>query len=300
MTTSWPAPVQTMRGLERRALRIVLWPIVGAFSVAILLSCNEERTRTGPVSSEEAAEPSGPVTVTIAYDNNSHDDRLEAAWGFSCIVQLAGASVLFDTGGNGAVLLRNMEKLEIDPTEIDLVVLSHIHRDHVSGLEAFLEQNGNVTVYLPTSFPESLKDEVRFHAARLEEVHGPRQILPGVHTTGELDGGIKEQSLVVETEEGLVVITGCAHPGVVNVVREAREIAVGEVYLVLGGFHLGGASRPRIESVVDSFVQLGVEKVAPCHCTGENARSVFRERYGDNYIECGVGRTIVVAAGAGH
>lgn len=253
-----------------------------------------------PVSPEKAAGPPAPVSITIAYDNNSYDDRLETAWGFSCVVQLAGGSVLFDTGGNGSILLRNMGKLEIDPSEIDLVVLSHIHGDHIGGFGAFLEQNRDVAVYLPTSFPESLKDEVGFYGARLEEVRGPRQLLPGVYTTGELDGGIKEQSLVVETEEGLVVVTGCAHPGVVNVVRKAKETAGGEVYLVLGGFHLRGASSARIESVVDSFLQLGVEKVAPCHCSGENARGLFRERYGDNYIESGVGRRIVVAGGAGH
>ncbi len=252
------------------------------------------------VSSEKAAGPPAPMTITIAYDNNSYDDRLETAWGFSSVVQLAGASILFDTGGNGAMLLRNMGKLGLDPSEIDLVVLSHIHGDHVGGLGAFLRQNGDGVVYLPASFPESLKDEVRLYGTRVEEVRGPRQLLPGVHTTGELDGGIKEQSLVVESEEGLVIITGCAHPGVVNVVRKAREIAGDEVRLVLGGFHLGGASAARIESVVDSFLQLGVEKVAPCHCSGENARRMLRERYGDDYIESGVGRRIVVAGGAGH
>jgi 7,8-dihydropterin-6-yl-methyl-4-(beta-D-ribofuranosyl)aminobenzene 5'-phosphate synthase len=254
----------------------------------------------GPVSSEEAAGASAPVTITIAYDNNPYDDRLETAWGFSCVVQAAAGSILFDTGGDGSMLLRNMEKLGLDPSQVDLVVLSHIHGDHVGGLEAFLKQNSDVVVYVPASFPQSFKDGVRAYGARLEEVGGPRQLLPGVHTTGELDGGIKEQSLVIETEEGLVVITGCAHPGVVNAVREARQIAGGEVHLVLGGFHLGGASTARIESVVDSFVQLGVEKVAPCHCTGENAKSVFRERYGDNYIESGVGRRIAVAGGAEH
>lgn len=251
------------------------------------------------VSSEKEAGPAAGMTITIAYDNNAYDDRLETGWGFSCVVQLAGASILFDTGGNGAVLLRNMDKLGLDPGEIDLVVLSHIHGDHVGGLGAFLGENGDVVVYVPASFPQGLRDEIRSYATKVEEVRGPRQLLPGVHTTGELDGGIKEQSLVVESEEGLVVITGCAHPGIVNVVRTAREIAGDEVHLVLGGFHLRGASAARVESVVDSFLELGVEKVAPCHCSGENARRMFRERYGDDYIESGVGRRIVVAGGAG-
>lgn len=251
----------------------------------------------GPVSSEEAAEASAPVTITIAYDNNPYDDRLETAWGFSCVVQAAAGSILFDTGGDGSMLLRNMAKLGLDPSQIDLVVLSHIHRDHVGGLDAFLRQNTDVAVYIPASFPQSFKDGVRAYGARLEEVGGPRQLLPGVHSTGELDRGTKEQSLVIETEEGLVIITGCAHPGVVNVVREARQIAGGQVHLALGGFHLGGVSAVHIESVVESFVQMGVEKVAPCHCTGEKARILFHKRYGDNYIESGVGRRIVVVGG---
>jgi 7,8-dihydropterin-6-yl-methyl-4-(beta-D-ribofuranosyl)aminobenzene 5'-phosphate synthase len=235
------------------------------------------------------------VSITIAYDNSRYDDRLETAWGLSCVVEIAAGTILFDTGGDGSMFLRNMEKLGLDPGGIDSVVLSHIHRDHVGGLEAFLKCNSDVLVYLPASFPQSFKDGVRSHGARLEEVRDPRELLPGVHTTGELDGGIKEQSLVVETKQGLLVVTGCAHPGIVNVVREARGIAGNEVHLVLGGFHLGGASTAQIESVVESFVQMGVEKVAPCHCTGENARSLFHQRYGDNYIESGAGRRMVVA-----
>lgn len=238
------------------------------------------------------------MSITIAYDNNRYDDRLEMAWGFSCVVEIAAGTILFDTGGDGSMFLRNMEKLGLDPGGIDLVVLSHIHRDHVGGLEAFLKCNSDVPVYLPESFPQSFKDGVRSHGARMEEVGGPRELLPGAHSTGELDGGIREQSLVVETEGGVLVITGCAHPGIVNSVRKAKEIGGSDVHVVLGGFHLRGASTAQIESVVESFVQLGVEKVAPCHCTGENARSLFHQRYGDNYIESGVGRRIVVADGA--
>jgi 7,8-dihydropterin-6-yl-methyl-4-(beta-D-ribofuranosyl)aminobenzene 5'-phosphate synthase len=235
------------------------------------------------------------VTIIVTYDNNPYDDRLRTAWGFSCLIRLAERTILFDTGGDSSILLYNMKQLQIDPKEIDMVVLSHIHSDHVGGLSGILDQNSDVTVYVPASFPRSLKEEVRRYGAEVQEVEEPRELFDGVYTTGELNGGVREQSLIVSTDQGLVIITGCAHPGVLNVLRKAREIAGDKVHLVLGGFHLGGASASEIESIIDGFEQIGVTRVAPCHCSGDTARELFREHYGEGYIECGVGRTIVLS-----
>jgi len=234
------------------------------------------------------------ITITIVYDNNRYDSRLTAAWGFSCLARLPQQVILFDTGGDGVILLHNMAKLKIDPGEVDVVVLSHVHGDHVGGLASFLEHNSNVTVYMPFSFPQSLKDEVRITGAKLEEVDKAKELFYGVFTTGELDGGIKEQSLILRTPKGLVVITGCAHPGIVNVAKKAGEITGEKTFLMIGGFHLGGASPSQISYVAESLLQLGVEKVAPCHCSGERARRLFSEYFGDDYIDCGVGKEIVI------
>ena len=286
-------------------------------SLAILLACSEqepgveqpspEQTAglptpptteqvpgTAQASPEQTANPPAPPTIAITYDNNPYDDRLRTAWGFSCLLRLPEKTILFDTGGDSSILLDNMDQLQIDPKEIDIVVLSHIHGDHVGGLGGILNQNSDVTVYLPASFPQSLKEDVKLYGAEVKEIHEPRELFDGVYTTGELNGGIKEQSLIVKTDEGLVIITGCAHPGVVNVVQRAREIAGDRVYLLLGGFHLGGASASKIESIIDSFEQLGVERVAPCHCSGDSARRLLREHYGEGYIECGVGRRVTL------
>jgi len=286
-------------------------------SLAILLACSEqepgveqpspEQTAglptpptteqvpgTAQASPEQTANPPAPPTIAITYDNNPYDDRLRTAWGFSCLLRLPEKTILFDTGGDSSILLDNMDQLQIDPKEIDIVVLSHIHGDHVGGLGGILNQNSDVTVYLPASFPQSLKEDVKLYGAEVKEIHEPRELFDGVYTTGELNGGIKEQSLIVKTDEGLVIITGCAHPGVVNVVQKAREIAGDKVYLLLGGFHLGGTSASKIESIIDSFEQLGVERVAPCHCSGDSARRLLREHYGEGYIECGVGRRVTL------
>ena len=235
------------------------------------------------------------VEITIIYDNNPFDPRLQADWGFSCVIKLAGGSILFDTGGDGGILLDNMQKLGIDPKGIHTVVLSHIHGDHVGGLSSLLQQNRKVTVYAPASFPQRWKEEIRYEGATLEEVRPAKEISPSVFTTGELDGGIKEQSLVLASPHGLVVITGCAHPGIVNIVRQAKEVGRDRVHLALGGFHLGGATTSTIEDIIKTFLKLGVQKVAPCHCSGERARKLFQGHFGPSYIAAGVGKEIIIA-----
>jgi len=166
------------------------------------------------------------------------------------------------------------------------------------GLAGFLEENHAVTVYLPQSFPESIKGATIDAGAELIEVSSqevePVEICEDVYSTGELGDWIKEQSLVIETSQGLVVITGCAHPGVVNIVRQAKRLTGGEVYLVLGGFHLGGVSAAEIAGIVEDFQQLGVQRVAPCHCSGDVARRLFEEAYGEDFIPAGVGSRLEI------
>jgi len=106
---------------------------------------------------------------------------------------------------------------------------------------------------------------------------------------------IKEQSLVLNTKEGLVVITGCAHPGVVNIAEKARQILPDKsIYLVMGGFHLSGASDSQLKTIIKGFRDLGVQRVAPSHCSGDRCRELFREEYKENYVEGGAGKIIAL------
>jgi len=272
-----------------------IWLAIAIVLLCALPACTVKKTEVEQVADEERGEPGVEVAITIIYDNNPYDERLRPAWGFSCMVRLPQKTILFDSGGDGSTLLFNMGELGVHPEEIDIVVLSHIHGDHVGGLASFLQLNSDVMVYLPVSFPQRLKDEVRLSGAKLREVGEVRELFEGAFTTGELDGGIKEQSLVIRTPQGLVVITGCAHPGITNIVQKAKEVGKDKVYLVLGGFHLGGTSFAQIASIMEDFEELGVEKVAPCHCSGDRARSLFKEHFGLNYIECGVGKRIRIS-----
>jgi len=235
------------------------------------------------------------ATITIVYDNNQYDIHLTPDWGFSCVVKLPKKTILFDTGGDGTMLLSNMAKVSINPEEIDAVVLSHIHGDHTGGLDKFLKQNSEVTVYIPLSFPHWMKQDVKSYGAIVKEVHEPGQLLDDVFTTGELDGGVIEQSLLVRTSRGLAVITGCAHPGIVNIVKRAKEVIGDKVYLAIGGFHLRGMFPSQLSYVAENLLHLGVEKVAPCHCSGDEARELFKGYFGENYIDSGVGKDIIIA-----
>jgi 7,8-dihydropterin-6-yl-methyl-4-(beta-D-ribofuranosyl)aminobenzene 5'-phosphate synthase len=228
--------------------------------------------------------------LIIVYDNNISKNGLISAWGFSCLIIYPQKFILFDTGGDPSILLKNMDEMDIDPKKIDSVVLSHAHWDHVGGLPALLGiQKRPVIVYLPKSFPDNFKKQVALTGADVKEIGGSLMIYKGVYTTGELGLSIKEQSLVLKTSKGLVIITGCAHPGIVEIVDHAKRLFNEEVYLLIGGFHLTGKTQQEITAITRQLDGLKVERVAPCHCSGDTARDLFKRHYGNNYIECGVG-----------
>ena len=234
------------------------------------------------------------LDLTIIYDNNSYIENLETRWGFSCLVEGLEKTILFDVGGDGLVLLRNMEKLKIDPKEIDVVILSHIHYDHIGGLSHFLQKNPHVTVYMPSSLPKSVKNKVKDVGAKLIEVQASTEICKNAYSTGELGKWIKEESLIIKTTKGLVIITGCAHPGVVDIIEKAKEMLKTRVYLVLGGFHLCGMNARQVKEIVKEVKKEKVEKVAPCHCSGDLARKLFEETYGKDLILVGCGKEIKI------
>ncbi len=232
------------------------------------------------------------IEITVIYDNNPFETGLEPALGFSCFIEGIEKTVLFDAGGDSLLLLRNIKRLRINPRDVDLIFLSHIHRDHVGGLYGILEKNTAVTVFLPKSFPKEFKEDIKKHGAKIVEVQKHVRICKNVFSTGELGTSIKEQSLIVHTNRGLIVITGCAHPGIVTVIKRAKNIIEDEVLLVMGGYHLGGESKAKIENIISHFKKLGVRYVGPCHCTGDKAMKLFQREYGKNFIHVGVGKVI--------
>ena len=234
----------------------------------------------------------GRLRLYIVFNNVPYQAGLETGWGFSCLIEGLDKTILFDTGGNGDILLSNMQQLGLDVEAVDVVMLSHIHGDHTGGLGAFLARNPDVTVYMPESFPASFQREVKRLGAVIETVSGPQQLMDNVYSTGEMGWAIKEQALIVDTREGLIVITGCAHPSVAEMAERAKTYLGKTIYLVMGGFHLRSKSDADIRAIIRQLKALGVKKVAPSHCTGDKAIRMFRHEWADGFIEGGLGAVI--------
>jgi 7,8-dihydropterin-6-yl-methyl-4-(beta-D-ribofuranosyl)aminobenzene 5'-phosphate synthase len=234
------------------------------------------------------------VQMFVVYDNNPYDEKLKTDWGFACFVEGLEKSVLFDTGANGQILLSNMEKSGIRPEKVDVVVLSHAHQDHTGGLDELLTRNSKIEVWLPHFFTPDFKDGIKKKGAKVVEVETSRKICEGAYTSGVIEGWIKEQSLVLDTEKGLIVMTGCAHPRITNIMARVKELFKKDIFLAMGGFHLAGFNKEEINEIIDKFRDLGVQKVGPGHCSGDEARALFHEEYKDDFLGIGVGKEIKI------
>lgn len=191
------------------------------------------------------------MELRILYDNDAKKGFM-SGWGFSCLV---GGRLLFDVGADVNTLLFNMRRSSVKLDSINRVVLSHEHGDHVGGMR-ILSMLGDVEVFVPPSFSSSFKRRLAaYENVSLVEIDEAREISNGVYTTGELGRFIKEQSLIVETDNGLTVVTGCSHPGLEWILKVTSGF--GDIYGVVGGFH--GFSR--LEALE------GIRLIVPCHCT---------------------------------
>lgn len=234
------------------------------------------------------------ITLTVVYDNLSLRPELKGDWGFACLVSGLERRILFDTGADGGLLLSNLAGLGKSPEEIDMVVLSHEHKDHIGGLPALLEINPSMEVWAPDNFSDGFFDRLGASGIECVRVTSGRPLCRHAHTTGVVNGWIKEQSLVLKTSEGLVVITGCAHPRLINILDRVHSTWSAPVYLMLGGFHLGGFEAPELKEITDFARRIGVREVGPAHCTGGEAKEFFKTAFPDGYLEMGVGREITI------
>ncbi|MFW6126328.1 MAG: MBL fold metallo-hydrolase [Chloroflexota bacterium] len=212
------------------------------------------------------------MKITVIYDNEAQKTLLRSNWGFAALIEEDGVpTVLFDTGADGATLLHNMEQLGIDLQRIDSIVISHGHWDHTGGLDAILDRNDKAGLYVPASMggrvPGRTVTSIGFR---------PAKICDRVHSTGELEG--IEQALALETNEGIFVLTGCAHPHMKTILDAAGQF--GPVYGIAGGFH--GFRQ------FDLFNDLSL--IYPCHCT-QHKQDIL-DRFSEKAHPCGAGLVI--------
>lgn len=233
------------------------------------------------------------VAITILYDNNQSEEALigiRGKWGFSCVLFGLDDTILFDTGADDGLMLRNMKEAGIDPLEIDVVVLSHGHWDHIGGLENLLRANPDVTIYMPASLAEELKEGCIDYGAEVVGVAASMEINDGVHLIFGLPGKIDEVSMALDTKNGLILVTGCAHAGIDHILERAVEVSgAKDILVALGGYHTLKSDAKEVKEIISNMKKLGLKYVAPCHCTGEAAMGLFKDAFGDNFIDAGAG-----------
>lgn len=208
------------------------------------------------------------MKITIVYDNISNQENLVADWGFSCFIQTENRKILFDTGGNGKILLQNLQELHIDPTSFDDVVISHPDFDHIGGLSHILNLNHHAVIHNPISFRGIRYDN------KVIYYDEPKQVYPDIFLTGEL--GKREQSLAIASEKGLILIIGCGHPNLHNIINAISRF--GKVYAIVGGLH----------GFQEFEILERIEKICPTHCTVHKEK--IKELYPEKYMDGGVGK----------
>lgn len=267
-----------------------------------------------------------PQRITNLYDAFGAPSALQQDWGFAALIEYGGKRILFDTGNDAAIFEHNVRQLGIDLSRLDAVVISHRHGDHTSGLKYLLKVNPRVKIYaplevaffkgaLPPGFlarspglppnlqyyggkePERWVSGTPWEQANFEGVAQTTEIFPGFYiltTKSQKPGTLEmnELSLAVQTPKGLAVIVGCSHPGVENILAAAAKIDP-HLYTVMGGFHLVLAPEAEVRRVaLVLHDELGVDRVAPAHCTSELGFAVFLERFKDHFDRAGLGAVI--------
>jgi 7,8-dihydropterin-6-yl-methyl-4-(beta-D-ribofuranosyl)aminobenzene 5'-phosphate synthase len=237
------------------------------------------------------------MQIKILFDKGAKDKKLHTGWGVSFLVD---DKILFDTGEKGPWLIENMNNLGVDIARIEAVVISHDHWDHTGGLWELLKANNGLKVYACPGFSKEFKEKVRQLQAVLIEVAKLTEVSHNIFITGEIPGAyhgkyMPEQAVVLKTENGISVITGCAHPGILKMAEKAKaKFPAVPIYLVLGGFHLMESDKRAIEIVADNFKKMGIIRVGPTHCSGPQAQEIFKKIYQDSFIDIKTGQTLEV------
>lgn len=235
------------------------------------------------------------MKIKIIAIGSSKWDRFIRRWGVSFLI---GEDVLFDTFGDPGVLLNNMRKFNIDPVKIKHIVLSHDDWDHISGLWYLIQDRKDIVVYICPGLKQEIKDRIASFGVRVIEVKPFTMIKEGVFSIGQIqavctDESVFEQALVIKFLKSLTIITGCAHPGIVNIINAVKKHFLKErVSFVLGGLHLKDNTDETNMRIIKDLRELGIHKVAPTHCTGKRATEMIRETFGCGFVRVKEGDSI--------
>ena len=252
--------------------------------------------------------------ITFVYGNREKANKsCLRGWGFTVLIQYDGKKVLFNTGGNERVLANNLKVLNIDPKKLDALVLSHEHWEYYQAIGVILRANPGIPVYLTNALDTMISPDYPKSKKNFRVVSGVTAITSNFLLmkikSGRFQGGpfgIDEIHIILKTPEGLVIVEGCGHPQVLNVVQKSKAYTKeNRVAMLMGGtwLHRRGSHYNIPDSGEDFYaIQMfnwsdmdyanlaknlqneGVKWIIPTHCTGEPAETIFKAAFGKYYI----------------
>ncbi len=224
------------------------------------------------------------------FDNIVLKQGFRSLWGFSVLVRFGKLTILVDTGSNGRVLLDHMSRLEVGDIPVDYLFITHRHWDHIGGLDSVLDQYPDIQLVVPESLSDHLIDDMRNMGYPVTVVHtSPVTIADGIHSTGTLENSACEQAIMLETPKGVLLITGCAHPGLRRILQASQSYLDVPIYIIMGGFHLLKSDKHQVLDTIHMLKENNVRYVIPSHCTGEWAIRLIRRKMGKQFIRGGTG-----------
>lgn len=257
------------------------------------------------------------MLVKILIDNVSKNE-LVCEWGLAVYIEYKGHHFLLDTGASEK-FTENAAALDIDLANVEYGVLSHAHFDHADGMAAFFGENDRASFYLRKSSAENCysgkgagSKYIGIHRGfldtyrdRLVYVDGDYELMPGVYLIPHKTDGLEEQgrnanqyvrigenwypdnyqheqSLVFDTEQGMVIFNSCSHGGADCIIREVEKTFPGkQIYALVGGLHLFRKSPEDVEAFAEKIRETGIQKIITGHCTGDEAMQILQEKLGD-------------------
>jgi len=236
------------------------------------------------------------MEIRVVFNHAAVDERFQTGFGWACLIN---GTVLFDTGSNPDILRHNLEQAGVAISRITDIILSHEHWDHIDGLPAVLSPGCGRRVHIPGCFSQEFQERIRAMGGEPVVADDVSEISSGIMCSRAFSFEYKgramgERMAVARCDQGLVVVTGCAHPGILEMVREARRMAPGiPIHAVIGGMHLREASPGQIGEVCAQFQMMGVSGVAPTHCSGELAADLFSKQYGRRVLKAEAGAVLI-------
>ncbi len=232
------------------------------------------------------------MKIKVVFDNYRYADGFVEEWGFSAIVYANGKRILFDTGSNGEILLHNLKQFGESPEGFDFVFISHDHWDHTGGLSEILSHNEGIPVIVHEKFSPPTLNLISKYTDKITQVSTePVEIEPDFFSTGYFNSSPEEHSLVITENDRIFVFVGCSHPSIENILSRVKT-RFGTPHFAIGGTHIYKFTDSERRKIAEETLKIGTEYISATHCTGRAGIKVFKEVFGERYIEAGVGREI--------